>query len=164
MIDQDYQRKIINLDEYYRLRRIYGLPLLGVKACHVCGSANPEQAVQCFRCEEILLAAAAAITVKLTGITGPYAAQVLTFAVPVVLGRDPNSCNLVVPDQTGMISRKHADITFDSGKQAFILQDYSSNGTFIITNGERQKIGSWTLRPGERFCLANNEFSFEFNG
>ena len=163
LIDQDYTQKHIDIDEYYRLRRLYGLPSTAIRSCPVCGSANTEQATQCFRCSQILLSSVAATQIKLKGIAGPYAGQIFVFQSQVVIGRDPNACNLVLPEQAGRVSRKHASITFDPATQAFILQNHSHNGTFIMSPGQLQQIECWTLRPGDQFCFANIEYSFEFS-
>ena len=79
-------------------------------------------------------------------------------------GRDPGACNLSLSEQAEMVSRKHASITFDPSTQEYILQNHSTNGTFLQNDGQLQQIDCRALRPGERFCLANVANSFEFNG
>ena len=164
LIEQDYRQKLIDIDEYYRLRRLYGLPSVGVKSCSVCGSASPESAVHCWCCQALFSADIVAGIIRLKGITGQFAGQVLSFSNQVTIGRDPGACNLALSDQAEMVSRKHASITFDPSTQGYILQNHSTNGTFLQSDGQLQQIDCRALRPGERFCLANVANSFEFNG
>ena len=164
LIEQDYRQKLIDIDEYYRLRRLYGLPSVGVKSCAVCGSASPESAVDCWRCHAVFSANIATGIIRLRGITGQFSGQVLSFSNQVSIGRDPSACNLTLSDQAERVSRKHASITFDSSTQEYILRNHSTNGTFLQIDGQLQQIDCRALHPGERFCLANAANSFEFNG
>lgn len=164
LIEQDYRQKLIDIDEYYRLRRLYGLLSVGVKSCAVCGSASPESAVHCWRCQAMFSANSVAGIIRLRGITGQFAGQLLSFSNQVTIGRDPGACNLSLSEQAEMVSRKHASITFDPSTQEYILQNHSTNGTFLQNDGQLQQIDCRALRPGERFCLANVANSFEFNG
>jgi hypothetical protein len=162
LIEQDYRQGLIGLEEYYRLRRIYGLPAQGERNCPVCGSANLPTAAQCFRCKEPLASAACAPALTLKGIAGPHEGQFLCYQGPVVMGRDSGACNLIIADNADAISRRHAEITYDAANQAFVLRNCSTNGTFVISEGKMLRIDHWTLSPGDHFCLAGPETVYEF--
>ena len=108
-IEHDYQNGIISLEEFYRLRRIYGLPSLGERNCTVCGTANLPDAAACFRCGEPFLTIAAGPALTLKGITGPHAGQFLCFQGRVLMGRD-RSCQLLFAETEAAISRRHAAV------------------------------------------------------
>ena len=164
LIDQDFRRGIIGQDEYYRLRRIYGLPSVGITFCPLCGSANPEQSGQCYFCKETLFKNAAPAMITLKGISGPHSGQILVFEGHVSMGRDPGACNLLFAENASAISRRHADINFDPVSQKAVLKNLSGNGTFVESDGRWQPVESWTLSSGDRFCLAGPETAFVFIG
>ncbi|MCX7594786.1 MAG: PrsW family glutamic-type intramembrane protease [Fischerella sp.] len=94
-----------------------------------------------------------------------YSYSLLT-AGEVVLGRDPNSCHIVLDsNHYGMVSRRHATIRpskTPDGRIIFILYDLSSaNGTYL--NGKLLQ-GCQELHVGDRITLGNNgpEFCFEY--
>jgi len=61
-------------------------------------------------------------------------------AIGLVLGTDPNSCDVVLPLLTG-ISPRHSYVTFDSQRRS-VLRDCSSVGTMVTYDGKRcQKRG-----------------------
>jgi ABC transport system ATP-binding/permease protein len=83
---------------------------------------------------------------------------------PVELGRSPNSTSAIELDAP-MVSRFHATINPDS-RGGYILQDHSSNGTFIngerldkpfqLNNGDTIQIGPYVLLfTGEALELTN---------
>ncbi len=53
----------------------------------------------------------------------------------IVLGRDV-SCQMVVPDR--MASRQHARV--ERRRDKFILTDQSTNGTFVVFDGEAEMV------------------------
>ena len=65
------------------------------------------------------------------------------------IGRD-DSADWTLPDPTGSISREHCSIRFANG--AFVLEDSSSNGTFVNHSVERLS-GSYRLRDGDRLLI-----------
>jgi len=52
----------------------------------------------------------------------------------LTVGRNPNN-DIRLPPDDKIASRLHAKIFFDEGKNAYFLEDYSSNGT--IVNGKK---------------------------
>ncbi len=49
---------------------------------------------------------------------------------PLVIGRDPNSCKVIYPNNTPGVSHTHCTITYD-GKQVLVADNGSSYGTFV---------------------------------
>lgn len=79
---------------------------------------------------------------------------------PMVLGRDPEVCQIVLEIVYGMVSRRHAEVR--AGGTGWLLCDLdSSNGTFV--NGQRLR-GTQLLREGDRITLGPEgpEFLLEF--
>ncbi|MBI4906010.1 MAG: trypsin-like peptidase domain-containing protein [Acidobacteria bacterium] len=102
----------------------------------------------------------------LRGVTGFYAGTSIAFEdQPWILGRDRNVANLVFPaDQPG-ISKRHCTLTFVPGSGEVKLEDtWSTHGTFLM-NGTKLEPGKpYTLRPGDRFYLAERSNVFEIGG
>lgn len=65
------------------------------------------------------------------------------------IGRD-DSADWTLPDPTGSLSREHCLIRFAKG--AFVLEDTSSNGTFVNHSAERLS-GSYRLRDGDQLLI-----------
>jgi len=88
--------------------------------------------------------------VTLLGLAGPAMGErFLMTAQPVRIGRDASSCQIVLPDGSGKISKIHCVVGVDSsGARLFLEDNHSTNGTFL-GNGER-------LLPGQRVHLSSN--------
>lgn len=67
----------------------------------------------------------------------------------LTIGRDA-SADWTLPDPTGSVSREHCSIRFANG--AFVLDDHSSNGTFVNHSAERLS-GSYRLRDGDQLLI-----------
>jgi len=63
--------------------------------------------------------------------------------VPVVIGRDPNRCQIVYPKDTAGVSSVHCTITFD-GAQVTVADNGSSYGTFV---------GGTKVEPGKPMVM-----------
>jgi len=98
----------------------------------------------------------------LVGLNGQFAGSVLELgAQAVILGRDPQQAQLVFPSNAEDISRTHTVVKYDASSQSFLLEDRSTNGTFLLT-GERLKPGEVRrLHSGDRFYLSDNRNMFE---
>ncbi|MBQ4545897.1 MAG: FHA domain-containing protein [Oscillospiraceae bacterium] len=74
----------------------------------------------------------------LEGITGKYAgAEIPMFdGKEIVLGRDPNYCNIVFDQFSTSVSRCHCSISFSADENKYYVTDYSKNGTFT-SDGKR---------------------------
>lgn len=98
----------------------------------------------------------------MVGVNGYFNNQIIELgAGHITIGRDPNFCQLVYPMNTVDISRRHCSIKYNELSQIFILEDYSSNGTFL-QSGEKLKAGqTYHLRSGDRFYLSSSQNMFE---
>jgi hypothetical protein len=85
--------------------------------------------------------------IKLQIIEGPGAGQELDVQGAAVIGRDPGSAALVVPDPEA--SRRHASL-IPEGQSVNVEDLGSTNGTFV--NGEKL-VGARVLVPGDRLRI-----------
>lgn len=89
---------------------------------------------------------------------GVFSGQVYPLSNPIVLGRDPQQCNIIFPTQTPGISGVHCEVRA-SGNVVTLVDRGSSYGTFY--NGAKLRPNEpVTLRAGDSFYLATpqNEF------
>jgi pSer/pThr/pTyr-binding forkhead associated (FHA) protein len=68
---------------------------------------------------------------------------------------------LVYPPSKEEISRKHLSIRFDEKTNKFILEDSSSNGTFLSSNQKLESGKPYYLNAGDRFYVADPKEVFE---
>ena len=71
------------------------------------------------------------------------------------VGRDP-ACDIPIADDT--ISRFHAEIELRTDGKLFIVDCHSSNGTFIIRDGDEKRITQDTAAPGEQVRFGSCSF------
>jgi RsiW-degrading membrane proteinase PrsW (M82 family) len=88
--------------------------------------------------------------ISLMGLAGPAAGERFRMSPQTLkVGRDPATCQIVLPDGTGKISKVHCLVGIDpSGPGLFLEDNHSTNGTFL-GSGER-------VLPGQRMRLACN--------
>ena len=98
----------------------------------------------------------------LKGISGHFAGKTASLGEgTIVIGRDPRLAKLVYPQSNDEISRKHCSVYFDGKTREFVLEDHSSNGTFLSANERLTSGKSVYLKSGERFYLADPKEVFE---
>ena len=100
---------------------------------------------------------------RISAVSGPLAGNAIDLSTtPIVIGRDPNSCNLIITAAGGSISRRHCIVRFDGDGTNILLEDLGSkNGTFL-NNGRKLEAGMpHPLQSGERFYLAQPDILFE---
>ena len=100
---------------------------------------------------------------RISAVSGPLAGNAIDLTTtPIVIGRDPNACNLIITAAGGSISRRHCIVRFDGDGTKILLEDLGSkNGTFL-NNGRRLDPGMpQALQSGERFYLAQPDILFE---
>lgn len=92
----------------------------------------------------------------LRGLTGYFAGQTMELTGDeLVIGRDPARAQFVYAPEYEAISRKHCALRFDRHTAQFILEDFSSTGTFLET-GEKLLPGSpRRIAPGSQFYLSD---------
>ena len=96
---------------------------------------------------------------QLTCTRGILAGQVFALARPVVMGRNPQQCNVVFPADAPGISGVHCEV-HSSGSGAVLTDRGSSYGTFLSTGVKLTPNQPVQLQKGDSFYLASpqNEF------
>jgi serine protease Do len=99
------------------------------------------------------------------GLQGAFAGQQVELnGVPVFIGRDPQTCQLVAPRSFDDISKRHCSLRFDHTIGAFWLEDYdSTNGTFVISGGRCERLSPNTprrLNANENFYVGDPQNIF----
>lgn len=98
----------------------------------------------------------------LIGLKGYFAGKMITLDTgKVIIGREPRDAQLIYPDNVSEISRKHCMIYYDKHIQQFIIEDMSSNGTYIVPDKRLTKGRSYQMEPGARFYLSDPGELFE---
>jgi hypothetical protein len=68
----------------------------------------------------------------ISGISGMYAGQ--SFKIKngeeLIFGRDGAFAHIIIDGNAAKVSRKHCAIRYDANNRAYLVTDYSSNGTF----------------------------------
>lgn len=69
----------------------------------------------------------------LLGMSGPFKGKKMAVYPDrsVIVGRDHNTCNLVIPQEYNKISRQHCKIKFVSSMNKYEVVDTSSNGIYV---------------------------------
>lgn len=93
---------------------------------------------------------------RLQGVSGALEGRrfMMRKSVPLTIGRNADSCNVVFPASTAGVSGKHCQVWFDNGC-VWVKDLGSSHGTFLsagtkLTAGQPIKI-----KPGEQICLGS---------
>lgn len=89
--------------------------------------------------------------------SGPLAGTRFPFQKTIVIGRDPRECNVVLPNETAGISRKHC--LLELRPDGVYLMDVSSTGTFW-KSGERITPNTWVRVTGP-ICLGSKKVVFD---
>lgn len=94
--------------------------------------------------------------------------EVALEAKPLTIGRDPASCQLVLPAKADLVSKRHCTLRYDPRHGTLVLEDMGSmNGTFLQSGqpgqpGERLKPGlQKSLQADDRFYLGDTRYMFE---
>ncbi len=100
---------------------------------------------------------------KLVGISGQFAGRTIDLSHgQVTIGRDPQISQLAYPYSNVNISRKHCTVRYDDKTQRLIIEDSSSNGTFIHSQGRLNYGQPVYLENGTRFFLSDPSEQYEF--
>lgn len=96
------------------------------------------------------------------GVSGHFAGQTLELVNnQLIIGRDPKVAQVVFPQSSEEISRKHCTVRYDENNKKFVLEDSSSNGTFMSSNQRLETGKPYYLNPGDRFYVADSGEMFE---
>ncbi|MBE5954096.1 MAG: FHA domain-containing protein [Lachnospiraceae bacterium] len=71
---------------------------------------------------------------KIYVLSGAYKGARIDVDSNIIVGRDPNTCQLIMDGE--QVSRKHCKISFNPKTGKYLVTDYSTNGTYY-TNGKR---------------------------
>jgi hypothetical protein len=101
----------------------------------------------------------------LRGRTGEFAGKRIELnGAPILIGRDPQQCQLAFPRSTGDISKRHCTLRYEAASRDFLLEDCGSvNGTFVMSNGKGERLASGQsrrLKSGDQFYLSGPENLF----
>jgi len=97
---------------------------------------------------------------ELRAVSGVLAGRSYPVANRLLLGRDPERCDVVLNHGGDEVSRRHCEVTVEGG--ALLLEDCgSSNGTYL-SSGDRLPVGdSRRLYDGDRFYVGTKAIVFE---
>lgn len=99
------------------------------------------------------------------GKSGAYAGAVITVGSETLFfGRDPQQCQLVFSQDQSRISRVHCSLRYEEREDAFILENYSKNGTFLADGRPVEDGHPVKLKAGDGFSLADGVNAFELIG
>jgi len=100
---------------------------------------------------------------EIVAITGPLAGTVYSVNESgVVIGREPVSCNIVLPKSQGKVSRVHCFVTYNPMSGVFVLNDRnSSHGTYLANGKKVAPNVPAALKSGDRFYLSTPSNTFE---
>ena len=99
---------------------------------------------------------------KLVGVSGLFAGRVVDFTQgKVVIGRDPHGSQLAYPSSNSRISRRHCIVKYEESSGRFILEDSSTNGTYIYPQARLISGQPVVLEAGSRFYLGDPSEQYE---
>lgn len=78
----------------------------------------------------------------------------------LVIGRDPLRCNIVLAESNEKVSRKHCAISYNSEKDVYLVNDFSSNGTFVAANRKLMNGVETELSHGTQLIIGNSKNVF----
>lgn len=98
---------------------------------------------------------------RLQGISGALEGRrfMLRKKSPVILGRNPELCNVVFPANTPAVSGQHCSVWVEQGT-VYLKDMGSSHGTFLGNGGKLGAGQTVTIQPGDSFCLGSEKECF----
>ena len=96
------------------------------------------------------------------GVTGKYTGQSFDLSKgKVVIGRDPNVCNIIYDKNTPGISGNHCQVYYDANNDCFMLTDNGSTYGTYLGNGKKLTAAvAEKLMAGDTFYLCDNANRF----
>ena len=101
---------------------------------------------------------------SIMGLSGEYEEAIfrLDNDEVVMIGRDPKTSHIVMSEDCERVSRTHCSICANSISSAYIVHDYSRNGTFI--NGKKIEPGADVEVPrGAVLAVGDMRNTFRLN-
>lgn len=82
---------------------------------------------------------------------------------PIVIGRDPSQCDVVISQNSEKVSRKHCTVGYDYKNNMYIITDHSSNGTYL-DDGRKLVQGMPTpVECGHVVIIGDEKNAFKLN-
>ena len=99
----------------------------------------------------------------LVGVKGPLAGMMYDVTEKgLLIGRDNVSCQVVLPDSQGKVSRNHCFVTYNPISSVFVLNDRkSTHGTYLMNGSKVSYSQPAALKSGDKFYIATTENIFE---
>ncbi len=100
----------------------------------------------------------------ISGLSGMYAGQEIPLAPneDLLIGRD-STCNLIIDRNADKLSRKHCSISYNPSIGAYMVTDFSSNGTYIDGGNRLVANMATQMQRGTVIALGNRENRFRLN-
>jgi hypothetical protein len=99
---------------------------------------------------------------KLVGVSGLFTGRVVDLTQgKVVIGRDPHGSHLAYPSSNSRISRIHCIVRYEENSRRFILEDSSTNGTYIYPQARLTSGQPVYVEAGTRFYLGDPSEQYE---
>lgn len=95
----------------------------------------------------------------MTALAGPMKGNKFELKIPLTIGRDPSTCNVILPPNTAGVSRRHCKIEKHLDG-IYIMDVGSSKGTFM--QGQRLIVNQWYKVTGN-FYLGSPNVMFSVN-
>ena len=95
----------------------------------------------------------------ITALSDPMQGNKFELKIPLTIGRDPATCNVIFPPNTAGVSRRHCIIE-RRGDYVYIMDVGSSKGTFM--QGKRLDVNKWYKVSGN-FYLGSPNVMFSLN-
>ena len=93
----------------------------------------------------------------LKAVAGPFVNALFPLDRRVTLGRDPASCNVVLPADTAGVSRRHC--VLEPHSDGVYLMDLASTSGTFFQNGQRLPINQW-VKVTDKFYLGSQNVMF----
>ena len=90
--------------------------------------------------------------------TGTYAGAALPVEDGLVIGSDPEQCQLIINDPD--VERKHCRITYDEKKNLYYIETYSISGVLKADGSVINQGYPVAMQPGEQIRIGKNEMEF----
>jgi pSer/pThr/pTyr-binding forkhead associated (FHA) protein len=79
----------------------------------------------------------------------------------LLFGRDDKECNVVFGNSNSAISRVHCRLTYNPSTNGFLLEDSSTNGTFLEGGFRIERGKSQSINKDDKFYLADTNNLFK---
>lgn len=97
-------------------------------------------------------------SMAIVGLVGPHKNCVFGLESGMVtIGRDPQTCGIVLPQEAAGVSRRHCTVAYQNGT-VYLMDHGSSHGTYLHS-GERLAPEQWVVLNGP-FYLGSNQITY----